>query len=169
MRDCEMDQRVWLPWRTIAYATACAALVACHRPRSGILDLSCDQIVYTASQDTNRFAFHGRPTVSDELSRTGRGQLIVRTHPIVASERFDAPFHVSLTRAGAVAAIGSALNDSTFLLADSAGSYGVSIRCIRCGHADTSVTLSAGRTDTLDAYLTRFPDNCEAKEKRVRP
>lgn len=169
MRDCEMSQRPWLPWRKILHATACAVLFACHRPQSRILDLSCDQIVYTAAEDTNRFAFRGSPTVNDELRRAGRAQLIVRTHPIVASERFDAPFHVSLTRAGTVAAIGSAINDSTFLLADSAGPYGVSVRCTHCGHADTSVTLSAGRTDTLDAYLTRFPDNCEAKKERVRP
>jgi hypothetical protein len=84
----------------------------------------------------------------------------------VASERFDASFHLSLTRAGVVAAVGSAINDSTFLLAGSAGWYGVSIRCTHCGQADTSVTLNAGRTDTLDAYLTRFPDNCEARKKR---
>lgn len=166
MRDCEMDQRPWLPWRKILYATACAALFACHRSQARVLDLSCDQIVYTAAEDTNRFAFHGSPTMNDALRRAGRGQLIVRTHPIVASERFDASFHVSLTRAGVVAAVGSAINDSTFLLAGSAGWYGVSIRCTHCGQADTSVTLNAGRTDTLDAYLTRFPDNCEARKKR---
>lgn len=166
MSRCYMDQqRIGQWWRVIG-SGACLVLVCCHRARQAPIDLSCDQIVYTAAEDSNRFMLRTGSAPNDDLRRADRGQLVVRTHPIVSSERLEPPFRVTLTRAGALAAEGSALSDSTYLLSDSAGSYGVSVRCMHCGHADTAVTLSAGRTDTLDVYLTRFPDNCEAGPRR---
>ncbi|MGH7626786.1 MAG: hypothetical protein ACREOJ_15900 [Gemmatimonadaceae bacterium] len=155
-----------MQWRRVIGSTACLALVCCHHARPAAIDLSCDQIIYTAAEDSNRFALRTGSAANDDLRRADRGELVVRTHPIVASERLEPPFRVTLTRAGAVAAEGSALSDSTYLLADSAGSYGVSVRCMHCGHADNAVILSAGRTDTLDVFLTRFPDNCEAKRRK---
>lgn len=142
-------------------------LSACHH-RSGIsIDLSCDQIIYDPAHDEWRLEArlsHGTDSV---LAARNLAQLTVRGFNYADSALLDRTMYVSLRDTASGAQLGASSDSSRVDVKMPAGEYTLRATCPGCSpRADSVVRMAAGAVDTIDAYLTRFPDNCEADSIR---
>ena len=141
-------------------------LAACHQRPAERIDLSCDIIQYDAALDSSRVEYSSGTVVDSGLLALGRGRLVLRVYAYAGSAEVDRVIRVVLTPAHGGNQIRRDSDSSQVMLDIFPGSYGVHVTCMGCSRADTSIGVEIGRADTLDAYLGRFPANCELPPKR---
>ena len=157
-----------MPIRPVAAFVALAAF-GCHARSPDVIDLSCDMIRFDAMQDYHRVELRQGGRVDSSLLARGRGQVLIRGYNHRDSSRLDRQFLVVLTQRSTGAQSGGNSDHGTRMLEPAAGMYSLQVRCVGCSRAETTVTVTPGRVDTIDAYLTRFPNNCEVDGDRRPP
>ena len=140
-------------------------MAACHQRPTERIDLSCDIIQYDAALDSSRIEYRGGLAVDSGLLALGRGRLVLRMFAYADGADLDRAVRVELTPADGGNQIGRVSDSPLVTLDIFPGSYEVHATCMGCARADTSIGVKVGRTDTLDAYVGRFPTNCELPPK----
>jgi hypothetical protein len=180
--------------RRLLRAVALAACVGCTSRRAEVIDLSCDQIIYDASQARYSFRVQHGMQIDAQLAARGLGKVVVRTtewpgtfplrHGLRARTRQVDSSRVALARSSPLAAMPDRppifrvpLRDSTERTEDGgfasmtlerpSGLVALWFRCINCADADTVHHFVAGRTDSIELRVTGYPNSCEAA--RLRP
>lgn len=145
-----------VPWRmtprlaaVLALATALTA--ACGSQPKQLIDLSCDRIAFDSAAPPARVRLAEGTQLDASLLAGNRGRLVIRAHDLADSSALSAPLGVWLDR--------TVRRDS--VLEATAGAHALRVTCLGCNSADTSVAVRPGRTDTVHAYLVRFPSICD--------
>lgn len=131
-----------------------------------VVDLSCDQIRYDAARDKWRFEVRPASIPDSQLSARDQARLLFRGFNYTDSTLLDRVFRVMLTSSETGRRYGD-INDSSHVNMElPPGGYSLHVTCLGCSRADTTIRTVAGTVDTIDAYLTRFPNSCEADAER---
>jgi hypothetical protein len=99
--------------------------------------------------------------IDTALARRGEGQLLMRGFSFSDSSKLDRPFLAVARPTPSADWLGGGSDSASVSVTAREGTYNLRVTCMGCSVLDTTLTVRAGRHDTLDAYLTRFPDNCE--------
>jgi hypothetical protein len=126
-------------------------------------------IRFDATQDFHRIEVRQGGHLDSSLLARGHGQVLVRGYDHRDSSRLDRHFRVVLTNASTRVQSGGDSDQPNLVLEPTAGTYSLHAACMGCSRTETTLTVVPGRVDTADAYLTRFPDNCEAAGTRRSP
>ena len=145
------------------------ALPGCYGGSQSVIDLSCDIIRSDAVQDVHRIEVRQGARLDSSLLARVRGHVLVRAYNHRDSSRLDRPLRAVLTNTGTRAQSGVDSDQPNRPLEPAAGVYSLSVTCVGCSRTETALTVVSGRVDTVDAYLTRFPTNCEADGGRRAP
>ena len=141
---------------------AMLCVAACRPTSQRVAQLTCDIIRTDGTPDVHRLEIGRGRSLDSTLLAAGRGGLIVRVRNHRDSSAIDRTSAAVLTRVADGNVRSSSVDGRLNILVNPpAGTYSVMVSCVGCSRAVTSVDVVPGRTDTIDAYLTRFPTNCE--------
>ncbi len=131
------------------------------------IDLSCDQIIYDPAQDEWRMESRDSGIADSVLGAQNMARLTVLGFNYADSAALDRTLYVALSDSAHDVRLGGSSDSSRVELRMLLGEYALRVTCMGCSRADSAIHATAGTVATVAAYLTRFPDNCEADSIRA--